>query len=254
MLSTLLFAAALVLTLVAAALHDRAGRWRRRPLRPLVHLLGPAAAAASLAVAPSWAIIEKFLTALVLPVGALWLATFALIWWLLLRQRRRQAAVALLLWCAASVAGNVWVGQAMLACSRRAMRRSPPARGSTPSSSWAGAATSLDGSLKQITDAVRKHRELGAIKLFIAGHTDTVGATGYNLKLSQKRAQSIAGWFRSHGLRVPIFYEGFGEQALLVATPDETDEGRNRRVDYILSVEEPALKSATFHAAWKRSQ
>ena len=111
----------------------------------------------------------------------------------------------------------------------------------------------LDGSLKQITDAVRKHRVLGAIKLFIAGHTDTVGATGYNLKLSQKRAQSIAGWFRSHGLRVPIFYEGFGEP-LLVATPDETDKGRNRRVDYILSVEEPALKSATFHAAWKRSQ
>jgi outer membrane protein OmpA-like peptidoglycan-associated protein len=112
----------------------------------------------------------------------------------------------------------------------------------------------LDGSLKLITDAVRKHRELGAIKLFIAGHTDTVGATGYNLKLSQKRAQSIASWFRSHGLRVPIFYEGFGEQALLVATPDETDEGRNRRVDYILAVEEPALKSATFHAAWKRIQ
>jgi outer membrane protein OmpA-like peptidoglycan-associated protein len=112
----------------------------------------------------------------------------------------------------------------------------------------------LEGSLKQITEALRKHRELGPIKLFIAGHTDTVGATGYNLKLSQRRAQSIAGWFRAHGLRLPIFYEGFGEQALLVATPDETNEARNRRVDYILAVEEPALKSTAFRAAWKRIQ
>ena len=143
MLSTLLFAAALVLTLVAAALHDRAGRWRRRPLRPLVHLLGPAAAAASLAVAPSWAIIEKLLTALVLPVGALWLATFALIWWLLLRQRRRQAAVALLLWCAASVAGNVWVGQAMLAWLEEGYAPVAPGARFDAVLVLAGAATSL---------------------------------------------------------------------------------------------------------------
>ena len=114
MLSTLLFAAAVVLALVAAALHDRAGRWRR-PLRPLLHLVGPAAAAASLAITPSRAIVEKLLTALVVPAGALWAATFALVWWLLLRRQRRQATVALLLFCAFTVAGNVWIGQAMLA-------------------------------------------------------------------------------------------------------------------------------------------
>jgi uncharacterized SAM-binding protein YcdF (DUF218 family) len=114
MLSTLLFAAAVVLTLVGAALHDRAGRWRRRPLRALMHLVGPAAAAASLAVAPSRAIVEKLLTALVVPVGALWVTTFAVVWWLLLGGQRRPAAIALLLWCAFSTAGNVWIGQAML--------------------------------------------------------------------------------------------------------------------------------------------
>jgi outer membrane protein OmpA-like peptidoglycan-associated protein len=107
----------------------------------------------------------------------------------------------------------------------------------------------LEGSLKLISDALARHHNLGPIKLFIAGHTDTVGAPAYNLRLSQRRAQAIAGWFRKHGLRLPIFYEGFGEQSLLVATPDETDEVRNRRVDYILAVEEPALKGA--RAAWK---
>jgi len=47
-------------------------------------------------------------------------------------------------------------------------------------------------------------------------------------------------------------YEGFGEQSLAVATPDETDEPRNRRVDYILSVEDPPLKAAGFRPVWKR--
>ena len=114
-------------------------------------------------------------------------------------------------------------------------------------------APKLDASLKLITDALAKYHDLGPIKLFIAGHTDTVGAPAYNLKLSQRRAQSIAAWFRKHGLKVPIFYEGFGEQALRVATPDETDEIRNRRVDYILGVDEPALKAAGFRPAWKRA-
>lgn len=110
----------------------------------------------------------------------------------------------------------------------------------------------LAGSLKLIADALARHRELGRISLFIAGHTDTVGNGAYNLKLSQRRAQAIAAWFRKHGLRIPIAYEGFGEQAPVVATPDETDEPRNRRVDYILGLDEPVLKSTGFRPSWKR--
>jgi outer membrane protein OmpA-like peptidoglycan-associated protein len=113
----------------------------------------------------------------------------------------------------------------------------------------AGESPKLERSLRLIIDSLARHRNLGPIKLFIAGHSDTVGATVYNLRLSQRRAQSIAAWFRRHGLRVPIYYEGFGEQSLAVATPDETDEPRNRRVDYILAIEEPTLKGP--RPAWK---
>jgi outer membrane protein OmpA-like peptidoglycan-associated protein len=109
----------------------------------------------------------------------------------------------------------------------------------------------LQASLAKIADALAKHQELGGIKLYVAGHTDTVGAAKYNLGLSQRRAQAIAAWFRKNGLRNPIAFEGFGEQALRVATPDNTDEPRNRRVDYILSVEEPVLRATDFRAAWK---
>lgn len=114
-------------------------------------------------------------------------------------------------------------------------------------------APKLDKSLGLIGAALARHKEIGPIKLFIAGHTDTVGNAAYNLKLSQRRAQAIAAWFRKRGLRLPIFFEGFGEHAPLVATPDERDEPRNRRVDYILAVEEPALKATHFRASWKRA-
>lgn len=113
-------------------------------------------------------------------------------------------------------------------------------------------APKLGKSLELINAALIRHRELGPIKLFIAGHSDTVGDASYNLKLSQRRAQAIAAWFRQRGLRVPVFFEGFGEHALLVGTPDQTDEPRNRRVDYILAVEEPTLKTSGFRPAWKR--
>jgi outer membrane protein OmpA-like peptidoglycan-associated protein len=110
----------------------------------------------------------------------------------------------------------------------------------------------LQASLALIEAALAKHRELGPIKLFVAGHTDTVGAAPYNLKLSQRRAQAIAAWFRGRGLRIPVYFEGFGEHAPAVGTPDGTDEPRNRRVDYILAVEEPALKTVGFRPSWKR--
>ena len=98
-------------------------------------------------------------------------------------------------------------------------------------------------------DKAREHKNL---TLYVAGHTDTVGNAGYNLKLSQARAQSLARWFRQRGVRIPIAYEGFGETALRVATPDQTDEPRNRRADYIIADDAPPVKSNAFRPAWKR--
>jgi outer membrane protein OmpA-like peptidoglycan-associated protein len=97
-------------------------------------------------------------------------------------------------------------------------------------------------------DKAREHKNL---TLYVAGHTDTVGSAGYNLRLSQARAQSLARWFRQRGVRIPIAFEGFGETALRVQTPDETDEPRNRRADYIIADEPPPMKSTGFRPGWK---
>ena len=109
----------------------------------------------------------------------------------------------------------------------------------------------LDASVKQIAGAFARARALGPVQLFIAGHTDTVGNDAYNLKLSLLRAHAIARYLRKSGLRLPILFEGFGERSLRVGTKDETDEPRNRRVDYILALEPPGF-SGGVAARWKK--
>jgi len=98
-------------------------------------------------------------------------------------------------------------------------------------------------------DKAKEHKTL---TLYVAGHTDTVGIATYNVRLSQLRAQSLAKWFRQRGVRIPIAYEGFGESALRVATPDQTDEPKNRRADYILADDAPPMKGTGFKPSWKR--
>jgi outer membrane protein OmpA-like peptidoglycan-associated protein len=89
------------------------------------------------------------------------------------------------------------------------------------------------------------------VKLFIAGHTDTVAAADYNRELSRARARAIAGYFRGRGLRIQIRCAGLGEDAPLVATPDETDEPKNRRAEYIVAVEPPPIRNAGVEPRWE---
>ncbi len=79
-----------------------------------------------------------------------------------------------------------------------------------------------------------------------------MGSSSHNIALSRKRAKAIAQWFKKHGLPIPVLWEGFGESVPAVKTGDEVDEPRNRRVDYILSVEAPALKAGSA-PVWKKS-
>jgi len=110
----------------------------------------------------------------------------------------------------------------------------------------------LDKSAEKVAEAVKRYGELAAIRLYILGHTDTVGAPATNRELSLQRARSIASYLRKRGARLPIFYEGFGEQAPHKPTPDETDEPGNRRAEYILSVDDPTLTNAPFAPQWRK--
>ncbi|HEX2879537.1 MAG TPA: OmpA family protein [Polyangiaceae bacterium] len=110
----------------------------------------------------------------------------------------------------------------------------------------------LEEAYKLVQEALVKHKSLGQITLFIAGHTDTMGSDQHNLDLSRQRALAIAAWFRKRGLGVSIMYAGFGEHSQLVKTEDEIGEPRNRRVDYVLSVELPRYKTSNRIPPWRK--
>ncbi|MFM2154081.1 MAG: hypothetical protein RL199_2516 [Pseudomonadota bacterium] len=93
--------------------------------------------------------------------------------------------------------------------------------------------------LQALTEGLRRYGRVAPVKLFIAGFTDTVGDARSNQALSEARALAIARAFREAGVTLPLSYAGLGERGPLVATPDETDEPRNRRATYTLAVEAP---------------
>ncbi|HEX2690660.1 MAG TPA: OmpA family protein, partial [Kofleriaceae bacterium] len=97
-----------------------------------------------------------------------------------------------------------------------------------------GEEAKLDASLSKIAEVVSRSERFLKMRLYVAGHTDTVGAAAKNRKLSVARARAIAQYFRKKGLTLPIAFAGFGEDVLKVKTPDETDERANRRADYVL--------------------
>ncbi len=71
-----------------------------------------------------------------------------------------------------------------------------------------------------------------AVDISIIGHTDTVGAADQNQELALTRARAIADRLIAGGLKaLAISVESHGESNLLVKTPDETPEPRNRRVE-----------------------
>jgi len=73
---------------------------------------------------------------------------------------------------------------------------------------------------------------LAPYRFRIEGHTDTVGTAAYNKQLSDQRAATVADYLATNFKvdRSRLEPVGMGEEGLLVSTPDQTDEPRNRRV------------------------
>jgi outer membrane protein OmpA-like peptidoglycan-associated protein len=109
----------------------------------------------------------------------------------------------------------------------------------------------LDASLAKITEVVKRGERFMKMRLYVAGHTDTVGPDGKNRKLSLGRARAIASYFRSKGLKLPIAFAGFGESVPKVKTADEVDERANRRADYVIG---PAAGAPPFKGAYLKAQ
>ena len=78
-------------------------------------------------------------------------------------------------------------------------------------------------------------KDLASYKFRIEGHTDTVGTKEQNLTLSERRAAAVVDYVtRKYGVDPTRLQAiGVGEEQLLVPTPPQTPEPRNRRVQVI---------------------
>ncbi len=70
----------------------------------------------------------------------------------------------------------------------------------------------------------------------IYGHTDSTGSDSYNLDLSQRRAQAVAGYLAGQGVDARRFYvQGFGKTRPIASNDTEAGRAANRRVEIQIS-------------------
>src|ERR1700760_4638835 len=75
-----------------------------------------------------------------------------------------------------------------------------------------------------------------AAQLTVTGHTDTVGSDAYNMRLSRRRAESVAAQLEKDGIASSeIEIVAKGKRDLLVPTKDGVREPQNRRVQIVYS-------------------
>ena len=98
-----------------------------------------------------------------------------------------------------------------------------------------GTSTLTAESAADVPNIVAEINKRPGVDISIIGHTDTVGEEQNNARLSLERAKSVAALFKE---AMPdtkkVTIDSHGEKNLLVATPDETAEPKNRRVEVMV--------------------
>ncbi len=89
----------------------------------------------------------------------------------------------------------------------------------------------------QIVDTAAKNAEATHVtQITCTGHTDTVGSDAYNMRLSRRRAESVAAELEKEGISSSeIEIVAKGKHDLLVPTGDGVREPQNRRVQIVYS-------------------
>lgn len=89
-----------------------------------------------------------------------------------------------------------------------------------------------EGTVGEIAKAVRNFPQR---RIFVEGHTDSVGSAGFNDRLSRDRARSVADSLVDRGVAPRrITTRGFGETQPIASNSSSTGRAKNRRVEVII--------------------
>jgi outer membrane protein OmpA-like peptidoglycan-associated protein len=88
--------------------------------------------------------------------------------------------------------------------------------------------------VKIVGQAAQNAGPAKATEITVTGHTDTVGSDAYNMRLSKRRAESVAAQLEQDGIPSrEIAIVAKGKHDLLVPTKDGVREPQNRRVTIV---------------------
>jgi outer membrane protein OmpA-like peptidoglycan-associated protein len=86
-----------------------------------------------------------------------------------------------------------------------------------------------------VSEAATVAKSTANARVTVTGFTDTEGSPQYNQALSQRRATAVRNALVSNGVSAQsITVTGDGESGLLIQTPDQTKNEKNRRVQIVV--------------------
>ena len=116
----------------------------------------------------------------------------------------------------------------------------PPPAPPPPAKSWMvffdtnSTTLSQQGSMT-VTEAANVAKSMANSRVGVTGFTDTDGSPAYNQQLSVRRADAVRKALVSNGIAPQaITVNGSGESGLLIETPDQTKNEKNRRVQIVV--------------------
>jgi outer membrane protein OmpA-like peptidoglycan-associated protein len=116
----------------------------------------------------------------------------------------------------------------------------PPPAPPPPAKSWMvffdtnSTTLSQQGSMT-VTEAATAAKSMPNSRVAVTGFTDTDGAPAYNQQLSIRRADAVKTSLVRNGIAPQaITVNGSGEAGLLIETPDQTKNEKNRRVQIVI--------------------
>ncbi len=87
-----------------------------------------------------------------------------------------------------------------------------------------------------IAAAAQEYKRGGYVKIVVTGHTDSMGTTTYNQKLSERRAAAVQAEFEKLGVPAgQLATVGAGKGGQLVPTADQVREAQNRRAEIVFN-------------------
>ena len=118
--------------------------------------------------------------------------------------------------------------------------RQPPPAPPPPSKAWmvffdTNSTTLSQQATMTITEATNVAKSMPNARVAVTGYTDTDGTPAYNQQLSIRRADAVKNALVSNGIAPQaISVNGTGEAGLLIETPDQTKNEKNRRVQIVV--------------------